>query len=146
MMTMCSTSAIVPVREFAGIDSARLMLAGKAAETAPLMSSWRNVRRSVVITKASIGDLFRSRDESVTFSRIFRKNWSGRVRSTSWRRWRPYCLAESERYRAAVGVTFFQLCVLRGFSDNIRSQTLLNPLFYNFGFPGSSTALARNAL
>ena len=52
MMTMCSTSAIVPVREFAGMESARLMLAGKAAETALLMSSWRNVRRSVVMDQS----------------------------------------------------------------------------------------------
>ena len=70
-MTICSASAIVPVREFAGIDRARLMLAGKAAETALLINSWRNVRRSVVMIKASIGHLFRWRDESVTFSRIF---------------------------------------------------------------------------
>src|SRR5260221_6049053 len=48
-MTICSTSAMVPVREFAGIDRARLMLAVKAAAAALPISSWRNVRRSVVI-------------------------------------------------------------------------------------------------
>jgi hypothetical protein len=35
MMTICSTSAMVPVLEFAGIDRARLILAGKA----PIQSS-----------------------------------------------------------------------------------------------------------
>src|SRR5258707_14727318 len=52
LMTMCSKSVIVPVREFAGIESARLILGGKAAETALLISSWRNVRRSVVIDQS----------------------------------------------------------------------------------------------
>ena len=44
---MCSTSAMVPVRLWAGISSARAMLAGNAAENAPELASFRNVRRSV---------------------------------------------------------------------------------------------------
>ena len=40
---------MVPVWQYAGIDSARLMLGGKTAESAPVLSSWRKVRRSVFI-------------------------------------------------------------------------------------------------
>jgi hypothetical protein len=40
---------IVTVWQYAGIDSARLMLSGKAADSAPVLSSWRKVRRSVFI-------------------------------------------------------------------------------------------------
>src|ERR1700747_1037114 len=73
MMTTCSTSAMVPVREFAGIDSARLMLAGKAAETAPLMSSWRNVRRSVVMTKHVLMICSASATKALRFPEFFGK-------------------------------------------------------------------------
>jgi hypothetical protein len=50
--------------------------------------------------------------KALRFPEFFEETGNGRTLSTSRRRWRPYGLAESERYRAAVGVTFFQLCVL----------------------------------
>jgi hypothetical protein len=120
MMTICSTSVIVPVREFAGIDSARLMLAGKAAETAPLINSWRNVRRSVVMTKACIDHLFRSRDESVTFSRIF-KNLDSACAIDP--------VAEMAPYRW----------------QRVSTIALLNSLSYNFGFRGLQNCFCRES-
>src|SRR5262245_53792220 len=44
-MTMCSTSAIVPVRLLAGISSARAMVCGNVAASAGAPTSFRNVRR-----------------------------------------------------------------------------------------------------
>src|SRR5579863_8937775 len=45
--TMCSTSMMLRVRWLAGISSARALLAGKDALTAPEAASFRNVRRLV---------------------------------------------------------------------------------------------------
>src|ERR1700722_7089803 len=47
-MTMWPTSSMVPVRLWAAIPSARVMLAGRAAAAVPLHRACRKVRRSVL--------------------------------------------------------------------------------------------------
>src|ERR1700678_598635 len=48
-MTIWPTSSMVPVRLWAAIPSARVMLAGRAAPAAPLHRACRKARRSVVM-------------------------------------------------------------------------------------------------
>src|SRR5580692_1486764 len=48
-MTIWPTSSMVPVRLWAAIPSARVMLAGRAAAAAPLHRACRKARRSVVM-------------------------------------------------------------------------------------------------
>ena len=59
MKTTCSTSRMVPVRLFAGIARARAMLAGKAADAAAVLSSFKKSRRSVLMLEVTFlnGDL-----------------------------------------------------------------------------------------
>src|SRR5271154_6140974 len=79
-MTMCSTSAMVPVRWFARISSARLMLAGKVAVRALVLSSFRKVRRFVLIEKNPVPG--RAQESELLLQRRFDGgNYLRRIRS-----------------------------------------------------------------